>query len=294
MSDFLYYITETVKGIRWVDIIDIIIVSFFLYYIFKFIQDRRAGKLAVGLILLLALLFLSEALQMRALNFILSNLFSVGIIALVIVFQPELRSVLEKVGAESIRSIRGKMDDETIKRYEECIEEVVVATEQLSLSKTGALMVFERGTKLGDVIRTGTVIDAKAASQLICNVFFNKSPLHDGAAVFREGKLYAAGCFLPLSENGDITKELGTRHRAGIGVSETSDAIVLIVSEETGVISVASDGVLQRGFARKKLEEYLKDKLIVKENLIKNKVKRGFARIGKKKKGEEADNGTKK
>ena len=286
MGNFLYYVKETLFNITVIDVIDIVIVSFLLYYTFKFIRERRAGKLAVGIILLLILLLVSEVLDMHALNFILSNLFSVGILALVVVFQPELRSVLEKVGGESLRSFKGKMDDETVKTYTECITEVAIAAEQLSQSKTGALMVFERSTKLGDVIRTGTVVDAKPTSFLIGNLFFNKAPLHDGAVIFREGRVHAAGCFLPLSDNSEIVKDLGTRHRAGIGMSENSDAIVLIVSEETGVISIACDGTLQRGFSRKKLETYLESQLIVKENLIKSRVKSQITRITKKKKGD--------
>ncbi len=286
MGDFLYYVKETLFNITVIDVIDIVIVSFLLYYTFKFIRERRAGKLAVGIILLLILLLVSEVLDMHALNFILSNLFSVGILALVVVFQPELRSVLEKVGGESLRSFKGKMDDETVTLYTECITEVAIAAEQLSQSKTGALMVFERTTKLGDVIRTGTVVDAKPTSFLIGNIFFNKAPLHDGAVIFREGRVHAAGCFLPLSDNSEIVKDLGTRHRAGIGMSENSDAIVLIVSEETGVISIACDGTLQRGFSRKKLETYLESQLIVKENLIKSRVKNQITRITKKKKGD--------
>ncbi len=289
MGNFLYYVKETLFNITVIDVIDIVIVSFLLYYSFKFIRERRAGKLAVGIILLLLLLLVSEVLDMHALNFILSNLFSVGILALVVVFQPELRSVLEKVGGESLRSFKGKMDDETVKTYTECITEVAIAAEQLSQSKTGALMVFERSTKLGDVIRTGTVVDAKPTSFLIGNIFFNKAPLHDGAVIFREGRVHAAGCFLPLSDNSEIVKDLGTRHRAGIGMSENSDAIVLIVSEETGVISIACDGALQRGFSRKKLETYLEEQLIVKENLLKSRVKSQITRITKKKKGDMND-----
>ena len=152
---------------------------------------------------------------------------------------------------------------------------------------TKLLLCIERSTKLGDVIRTGTVVDAKPTSFLIGNIFFNKAPLHDGAVIFREGRVHAAGCFLPLSDNSEIVKDLGTRHRAGIGMSENSDAIVLIVSEETGVISIACDGTLQRGFSRKKLETYLESQLIVKENLIKSRVKSQISRITKKKKGEQ-------
>lgn len=292
MGDFLYYVKETLLNIELIDIIDIVIVSILLYYTFRFIRERRAGKLALGIFLLLGLLLVSDLLNMHALNFILSNLFSVGIIALVIVFQPELRSALEKVGGGSLRNFRGKMDDDTATRYRECISEVSYAAEQLSQSKTGALIVFERSTRLGDVIRTGTVTDAKPSYFLIENIFFNKAPMHDGAMIIRDARVHACGCFLPLSENSEIVKDLGTRHRAGIGISENSDAIVVIVSEETGVISVACDGVLKRGFSRKKLQSYLEDQLVIKENLLKTRVLDGFTRItgkGKEKSKDEND-----
>ncbi len=279
LTEYVEYIGNRIGQIRPIDVVDILIVAFILYYTMKFVRDRRAGKLLMGILFLIVLLFASDFLQMRALNFILTNLFSVGLIALIIVFQPELRSALEKMGGESLKGFKGKLDKDEEAVLRTCISEICVAAEGLSNSKTGALIVFERGTRLGDVIKTGTIIDAQTSSFLISNIFFNKAPLHDGAVIVRGGRVHAAGCFLPLSTNSDIVKELGTRHRAGIGMSENSDAVILIVSEETGIISVAVDGKLKRGFSRKTLEERLTNLLITEEqNAIADKVKSRFTR----------------
>lgn len=279
LTEYLEYVGNQLFQIRVIDVIDILIVAFIFYYTIKFVRDRRAGKLLMGILFLIILLFASDFLQMRALNFILTNLFSVGLIALIIVFQPELRSALEKMGGESLKGFKGKLDKDEESILRACISEICVAAESLSNSKTGALIVFERGTKLGDVIKTGTIIDAQTSSFLISNIFFDKAPLHDGAVIIRGGRIHAAGCFLPLSTNSDIVKELGTRHRAGIGMSENSDAVVLIVSEETGIISVAVDGELKRGFSRKTLEEKLTSLLITEEqNALADKVKSKLTR----------------
>ncbi len=251
--------------IRIIDVIDIVIVAFLFYWVFKFVRDRRAGKLLVGIVFLVLLLFMSSVLKMHALNFILTNLFSVGIVAIVIVFQPELRSALEKVGGESLKNFKGRMDSEEETVMRSAISEVSKAAEELSHTRTGALIVFERSTRLGDYIRTGTTVDAVTSSFLLGNIFFNKAPLHDGAVIIREGRVHAAGCFLPLSNSDDIIKDLGTRHRAAIGMSENSDALVLVVSEENGIISVASEGKLKRNFNRQTLEEYLTSVLIPEE-----------------------------
>ena len=262
IKDFFNYVGNQLSSVELTDIIDIVIVAFFLYYLFKFVRDRRAGKLALGVLVLMLMLVVSSWLQMRVTNYILERVVDVGFIALIIVFQPELRSMLEKMGGESIKGIKSRFDRTSSEGFRPKLAELCYAAETLSASKTGALIVFERGTKLGDVIRTGTVIDAEISAFLIGNIFFNKAPLHDGALIIRNERLYAAGCFLPLSTNPDIVKDLGTRHRAGIVMSENSDAVVLIVSEETGVISVAVDGVLKRGFSKKTLEAYLSDLLI--------------------------------
>lgn len=256
-ADFWYYFENQLSTVGIVDIIDIIIVAVIFYYSFKFIRERRAGKLASGVLLILAILLLSEVIGLNTLNFLLSNFFQVGLIALIIVFQPELRSALEKIGSGSFARMNKKFDPSTNNELQKCITEVCIAAESFSQNKTGALIVFERHTKLGDVIKTGTLIDAAPSYFLIGNIFFDKAPLHDGAVIIRDSRVYAAGCFLPLSTNTDLVKTLGTRHRAGLGMSENSDAIVVIVSEENGIISVAVDGVMKRGFSRKSLEEFL-------------------------------------
>jgi diadenylate cyclase len=278
--DYLEYVKNQLTGIGIVDIIDIVIVAFLFYWVFKFVRDRRAGKLLVGVVFLAILLLLSDLLEMRALNFILTNLFSVGLVAIVIVFQPELRTALEKVGGESLKNFKGRLDRDEITEIRSAVGEITVAAESLSQSKTGALIVFERTTKLGDYIRTGTTIDANTSSFLLGNIFYDKAPLHDGAVIIRKGRVHSAGCFLPLSSNSEIVKELGTRHRAAIGMSENSDAVVLVVSEETGVISVAIDGELKRGFTRKSLEAYLLSLLIPEETHITDRVKRKFTKRG--------------
>lgn len=278
--DYLEYVKNQLTGIGIVDIIDIVIVAFLFYWVFKFVRDRRAGKLLVGVVFLAVLLLLSDLLEMRALNFILTNLFSVGLVAVVIVFQPELRTALEKVGVESLKNFKGRLDSDEVADIRLAIGEISVAAESLSQTKTGALVVFERTTKLGEYIRTGTTVDARVSSFLIGNIFFNKAPLHDGAVIIRKGRVHAAGCFLPLSSNSEIVKELGTRHRAAIGMSENSDAVVLVVSEETGVISIAVDGELKRGFTRKSLEAYLVSILLPEEKHITERVKRKFTKRG--------------
>lgn len=255
--DYFRYVGEQLKSIRVVDVLDILLVAFVFYYIFQFMRKRRAGKLLVGVVLLIVLLLISEVAKMKALNFILTNVFSVGILSLIVVFQPELRSFLEKVGGTTFFNFKGKLDKNQDTAMKSVITEVCIAADYFSKTRTGALIVFERETKLGDQSKTGTVVNADVSSYLLENIFFNKSPLHDGAVIISETRLHSAGCLLPLSSNQDLIRELGTRHRAAIGMSENSDAVVLVVSEETGIISVALEGELMRGFDRNSLEEYL-------------------------------------
>lgn len=260
--DYLEYVWNQLRGIGIIDLLDIAIVTLLLFWVIKFVRGRRAGKLLLGVGVLFVLLVVSDLLEMRALNYILNGVFSVGLIAIVIVFQPELRSALEKVGGVS-DNFKGRLNVEETDAIKVAIGEISVAVEELSKQKTGALIVFERNTRLGDQIRTGTTIDAVASSFLLGNIFYNKAPLHDGAVIIRKGRVHAAGCFLPLSANEHIVKELGTRHRAAIGMSENSDAIVVVVSEETGAISVAIDGQLNRNAdTAEKLEKYLIHKLM--------------------------------
>lgn len=279
LYDKINSIIHIVQSVSWVDIIDILAVSVILYFAYKFIRNKRAGKLFTGVLILLFGLLVGEVAGMHALQFIFKNFFQVGVIALVILFQPELRSALEKMGGTSLKGLKNiseRNEDSAIR----VIRELTTAANELSASKTGALIVCERSTKLGEIIATGTVIDAQVNSFLIRNVFFNKAPLHDGAAIISEGRLYAAGCLLPLSAQNDINRDLGTRHRAALGLSENSDAVIIVVSEETGVISIAVDGTLTRGYTfdslRTRLNELLideddKEQIISRSKLTKKK-----------------------
>lgn len=249
---FLMNLGDNFKGIimsiGFKDIADILIVAVFFYYAIKFLRDRRAGKLAFGVVLLFAIQIISDLFDFVALRFLLQNVFQIGLIAFVILFQPELRSALEKIGGGggSIKTIIGMTGERDSPTKANMISAIGEAVCDMSKDKTGALIVIERSTKLGDIIGSGVIVNADVTPFLIKNIFFNKAPLHDGAMIIRDYRIYAAGCFLPLSSNDDIIKDLGTRHRAAIGMSENSDAVVIVVSEETGTISIALEGKLYR------------------------------------------------
>lgn len=246
---------------EWTDILDILLLTLVLYYVYRFIRDRRAGKLAVGVLVVLAVLVLSEVLELNAMRFLLQNVVQVGIIAIMVLFQPELRSALETMGNQPLRGIKSLSESKDIARFNEIINSVCEAAVELSRSKTGAIIVFERDTKLGDIIRTGVPVDATLNPYLLRNIFYEGAPLHDGAIVVSNFRICAAGCYLPLSQNPEITKEVGTRHRAAIGMSEASDAVVLCVSEETGIISLAIGGELTRRYNFQSLNKKLRDEL---------------------------------
>lgn len=253
--------TNLFSAIDVIDIIDILCLWALLYFGYRFISQRRAGQLAIGLILFGLLVLVCNLLGLNAVSAILSGILSSGWILIFIIFQPEIRSALEKVGGKPLQTLKStteKSAGETVAM----INEICDAVFDMAKTKTGAILVFERNTKLGDLILTGTVINAQASSFLIKNIFFNKAPLHDGALIIRDNRLYAAGCLLPLSANADIIKDLGTRHRAAIGMSENSDAIVVVVSEETGIVSIAIDGVLKRNFTRVSMKRKLEEQLI--------------------------------
>ncbi len=289
ITQTLSAVWNTLKSIRVTDIIDIILVAVMFYYVYRFIRERRAGKLAAGLLILLLILLLSDILDMRAMQFIMQNLFQVGMVAVIVVFQPELRSALEKVGAEPLRGLRSISeksgnDASTIAM----INEVTEAACDMSLDKTGALIVIERTTKLGDIIKTGTIVNADTTAFLIRNIFFKNAPLHDGAMIIRDDRIYAAGCFLPLSTNNDIIKDLGTRHRAAIGMSENSDAVIVVVSEENGTISIAVEGELKRNFSYNSLKAEL-TRLLLNEKPTDSENKKRGLRFTRKQKGAKDD-----
>ena len=252
------YFVSQIKSIGILDIIDILVVTLLLYLVYTFIRDRRAEKLLLGIILLLLVMIISNLLGLSAMSFIMTNIFQVGFVALAVVFQPELRSVLEKVGGEPLKSIKSITSaKEQPGSASAGINEIARAAEELSASRTGALIVLERTTRLGDIIRSGVTVNADLNNFLLRNIFYEGAPLHDGAVIIRDWRIIAAGCFLPLSHNENIIMDLGTRHRAGIGMSEESDAVVVIVSEETGNISVAVGGQLKRGFTYNSLKREL-------------------------------------
>ncbi|MBE6701610.1 MAG: TIGR00159 family protein [Ruminococcaceae bacterium] len=264
IKEFFEYILNQFTTVGLNDIIDILVVSVLFYYIIIFIQDRRAGKLAVGIFLLFAILGISSLFRFNVLTYILKNIVQVGLLAIFIIFQPEIRSMLEKMGNESVKNLnlREAGDESETKKS---IEALCTATQELAATKTGALIVIERGTKLGDNIKTGVIVNADINVFLLKNIFYNKAPLHDGAVIIRDNRIYACGCFLPLSYNANIIRNVGTRHRAAIGMSENSDAIVIVVSEETGIISLAISGNLERNFDFYSLKKRLTKELIQEE-----------------------------
>ena len=240
-----------------VNVLDIIIMSLLIFAVYKFIKKRRAGKLAVGMVLIVALTLISSVAGMKGMNFILSNFYQVGILAILIVFQPELRDALERVGGNPIvAGIKNiTMESKDVTEVKTVTEELVDAMVDLSKTKTGAIVVLENTTKLGEYIQTGKIVDAAVSNELIKNIFYNGSPLHDGAVIVRGLRIHAASCFLPLSSHSKDIEHLGSRHRAAVGVSEHCDALVLVVSEETGTISIAYKGELTRQFSRESLYE---------------------------------------
>ena len=268
IGDNMTFFWQTLCDMRLTDIFDIGLMALILFYAYRFIQERRAGKLALGVVLLFLLMVLSDTLDMYVMRFLLENVFQLGIIVVIILFQPEIRSALEKIGGNPITSIKGIGEQKDSSETLTVIKEVSEAMGDLAEEKTGALVVFERTTRLGDIVKTGTVLNADVSSFLLKNIFFNKAPMHDGATIISGNRIHSAGCFLPLSLNEDIIKDLGTRHRAGIGMSENSDAVVVIVSEETGTISVAIDGKLKRGYDADTLAAELEG-LLITDNIYK-------------------------
>ncbi|MBQ3075208.1 MAG: diadenylate cyclase CdaA [Clostridia bacterium] len=272
IGDFFRYIWNQILSIGIADILDILIVSFLVYYVISFVRQRRAGRLALGIFAILLVMWISDFAGLNALNYILEMLFDVGLIALIVIFQPELRSALEKMGG-NFRNLKTITEGQE-RRDQKVVDELCLAAKELSESKTGALIVLERNTRLGDEIRTGVEVDAAVNKHLIENVFFDKAPLHDGAMVIREGRIHACGCFLPLSGNPNLPNELGTRHRAGLGISEISDAFVVIVSEETGGISIAKNGEFDRNVDPRVLHHRLVNEFGLNREKKKSLIKR--------------------
>lgn len=260
------------------DLLDILLVAFVIFHIIKLIRETRAMQLAKGLVLLVGAYAIVSLVDMQASKFILNFIFSNLFIIIVIIFSPEIRHVLESMGRSSVSNInlfnfKNRIDLEEQENIVTSINSVCKACGDMSDKKIGALIVFEKDSLLGEISKTGTILDAQVTTELIENIFFPKAPMHDGAVIVKDGRVTAAGCILPLTSNNDLDSELGTRHRAAIGMSESSDAIVAVVSEETGAISVAEKGKLQRNVSAGVLREILMQNF-VKTNDNDNKIKK--------------------
>ena len=250
------------------DSLDIVLVALFVFFVIRLVRDSRAEQFVRAIILLVVLYGVAVAFDLTTVQYMLKAVFDSGLILLIVVFQPEVRRALEQAGHSRHGIFRvfgglGAVDNAAvIDQWNKAIDSTVAALEELQKQKMGALIVMERTTRLGEIVRSGTIMEADPSAALISAVFFNKAPLHDGAMIIRDGRIYAAACILPLSDNLQISRELGTRHRAGVGMSENSDAVVIILSEETGVISVANEGKLTRNLDSEQLTKTLKDLIL--------------------------------
>ncbi len=268
---FWNQIVYAVSNIRIpADIIDILVIAFIIYKAIEFLRESRAGQLIKGIGILILIYVVSDWLELLTITWALERVMDSIIIAAAVIFQPELRRILERVGRTGFKP--GQLLNGEEDAMVTCIEHVCRAAGTMQDTKTGALIVFERKTQLGEIINTGTVLDAKTSVAAINNVFFPKSPLHDGAMIIRDGRIYAAGCILPLTQRDDIGSHLGTRHRAAIGMTENSDAVVLVVSEETGIISIVSNGQIKRNFNTISAKEELSKLLLTEENKEKESI----------------------
>ncbi len=288
IMDTLRSVLENLPALQWQDCLDVIVVAFLIYKLLPIFRSTGTARIAWVVVIVLGLTWLTDVLRLNTLNFILDQLLAVGLIAIVVLFQPELRRMIDHMSNIKLKeflNIRKKEQDMQL-----VISQTVKACESMSRERVGALIVFARNSRLEEYFKTGTIIDAQVTEQLIRNVFFPKAMLHDGAMIVRDGRIIAAGCVLPLSDTSRLSAELGTRHRAAVGMSEVSDAVVVVVSEETGAISVAVGGMLKRHLAPQTLERLLSNELCPEEapqedNLV-LKLKQ---KLQKKEKGDERD-----
>ena len=265
----LQNLLQPVTRMQWTDYLDILLVAFLIYRLLPLIRTPNTMRVAKAVVVVMVILGLAEVLHLYAMSFILNQFLSIGLIALVVLFQPELRRMLDHLGSVQLRGLLGGV--KPVAEMDMVISQTVAACDCMSREKVGALIVFAREARLDDFIKTGTIIDGQVSEQLIRNIFFPKAALHDGAMIIREGRATAAGCVLPLSQSDRLSADLGTRHRAGVGMSESSDALVIIVSEETGTISVAEGGMLKRHLAPGTLEKLLRNALCKNEDQAANK-----------------------
>lgn len=288
---FLEKIGNYLLLVRFTDILDVIIIAFLVYKLLDLVKSTRAENILKGVVIFLLALWLSEIFHLNGIAYILGNMVQVGILALIILFQPEIRQILEKLGSRNIRLLRAFTPAQQQTELEKAIDQTVIACSEMSKTKTGVLIVFERHILLDDMVRSGTTLDAAVSTELLKNIFFVKAPMHDGAVIIRHGRILGAGCMLPLSKNVNLSRDLGMRHRAGIGMSENSDAVVVIVSEETGSISVAVGGMLKRHLMPETLSKLLRNELMPQPEEPEDKPRRSLTEVlGLRRK--EGDNGT--
>lgn len=254
MHELLSMMEKGISNISLWSILDILVVSYIFYKGYMLIKETRAEQLLKGIALIIVLIPISYLLKLDMLYFILNKTLTIGVLSVVIIFQPEIRRALEHLGRTAFDEMHGIKDDELLHKV---IEEISMAVENLSESKTGALIVIEQSTGLNEVMGAGTLLDANVTSNLLENIFVVNTPLHDGATIIRNNRIWSSGCVLPLTNNITINKKLGTRHRAAIGLSEISDALVIVVSEETGIVSLAINGKITRGYDKERLQNVL-------------------------------------
>ena len=261
INSFFSEFLDMIFRININDVVDILIVTYIFYKVFMFIKDTRAEQVLKGIVLLFVATQISKIFKLHTLYWLLIKALDLGFIAALIIFQPELRAGLEHIGRTKFNFFQKNNVSVSEEKFNRTVEEIVEALYSLSRQKIGALIILERNTKIGDIINTGTSIDGEVSRQLLINIFIPNTPLHDGAVVIRESQIKAAACFLPLTQSKDLSKELGTRHRAAIGVSEVSDCISLIVSEETGDVSIAKSGKIYRKISKDRMINILRSNL---------------------------------
>lgn len=273
--EFFTVLLALIRQFTWKDALDILVVTFIIYSAVKLVRETRAGQLVKGLLILVAVYLMAWYLDLTMLNELLNYFFQFTVVAFLVIFQPEIRRALEQVGRSGKNLPFGGRDrEEENSQTRRAINAVADACMNLQRMRMGALIVFERETKLGEIIDTGTIVEAKPSAPIIGNIFFNKAPLHDGAMIIRDGVVYAAGCILPLTSNDSVSVDLGTRHRAALGMSENSDAVVVVVSEETGQVSIALNGILTRNYTRETLVNELESLLLEEKSSSEKKTVR--------------------
>lgn len=288
MQGIINWIRDTARILyttfEWKDILDILLVAYIIYAVIMLLRQTRASQLIRGIGIVLVAYLVSRWLELATISFLMSELLQFGLLAVVIVFQPEIRRALEQMGRSKLMAgLFRATDTESRERWHQAVVTICDSAESMAKSRTGALIVIERGTRLGDVIRTGTAVDAQLTGEMLETIFYEGSPLHDGAVVISDARLTAAGCLLPVSQNSEIGKDMGTRHRAALGLSESADALVIVVSEETGIISLAQEGVILRRLDRAALYRILEINLVPREEeRQEGRIKNLFGRIFRK------------